>query len=459
MTRVIVTAQLVNNAQSVPPLHLNLVQQSPVKHLTALTSMQLALVAKGGAAPYTYSASGLPAWATLNTATGEITGTPTAIGHFVFTGSVTDSSTNTAGPQQFSFDVVSRLVAIGSPPASERNWAYSYQFAVGGATGAVTWAVTGGTLAGSGLTLTSGGLLSGTPLHSGGTTLSFEVTATDAGSGDTLVIQCAIPNYSEFKTTNTPLKVTIFVGVPYTVSTIGYTGGAAPFSTVSGSYPTGLTVTPGTQDHTAVLLASQTFAQTLVTYTSTDALGISPGAATGVLLTAVDATFTRAPTFTDQSVATATGTNTYAATLPFFGLTTLETNSSFRIKFSNANSGAATLDFGTGAVAIQLNGAALVGGEIPANSTQDLLYDGTHLQLVGASAGSSASGANPTATASDTAVNGSAATFMRSDAAPAVQKASTAQFGVVKPDGTTITVVAGVISAGGGGGSIFVYFP
>jgi hypothetical protein len=36
---------------------------------------------------------------------------------------------------------------------------------------------------------------------------------------------------------------------------------------------------------------------------------------------------------------------------------------------------------------------------------------------------------------------------MRSDAAPAVQKASASQFGIVEVDGTTITATAGVISA------------
>jgi hypothetical protein len=55
--------------------------------------------------------------------------------------------------------------------------------------------------------------------------------------------------------------------------------------------------------------------------------------------------------------------------------------------------------------------------------------------------------ANPTATAKDTAVNGSALTFMRSDAAPAVQKASSSQFGIVEVDGTSITATGGVISA------------
>lgn len=57
-------------------------------------------------------------------------------------------------------------------------------------------------------------------------------------------------------------------------------------------------------------------------------------------------------------------------------------------------------------------------------------------------------GANPSATAKDTAVNGSAVTFMRSDAAPAVQKASSSQFGIVKVDGKSIIATSGVIGFG-----------
>jgi hypothetical protein len=58
-----------------------------------------------------------------------------------------------------------------------------------------------------------------------------------------------------------------------------------------------------------------------------------------------------------------------------------------------------------------------------------------------------ATGANPTATAGPAAINGSATTFMRSDAAPAVQKCSSSQFGLCEVDGTTITAASGVISA------------
>lgn len=64
------------------------------------------------------------------------------------------------------------------------------------------------------------------------------------------------------------------------------------------------------------------------------------------------------------------------------------------------------------------------------------------------------SAANPTATASDTAVNGSASTFTRSDSAPAIQKGSASQFGVVKADGSTITASGGVLSAVGGGSGL-----
>lgn len=63
----------------------------------------------------------------------------------------------------------------------------------------------------------------------------------------------------------------------------------------------------------------------------------------------------------------------------------------------------------------------------------------------------SASGANPTATAGPTAVNGSAVTFLRSDGAPAVQLGTSSQKGIVQVDGTSITASAGVISATGTG--------
>lgn len=59
---------------------------------------------------------------------------------------------------------------------------------------------------------------------------------------------------------------------------------------------------------------------------------------------------------------------------------------------------------------------------------------------------SNATTANPTAIASDVAQNGVASTVMRSDAAPAVQKATNSQFGLVEPDAFGICISGGVIS-------------
>jgi hypothetical protein len=58
--------------------------------------------------------------------------------------------------------------------------------------------------------------------------------------------------------------------------------------------------------------------------------------------------------------------------------------------------------------------------------------------------------ANPTATIGTAAVNGSATTAMRSDAAPAIPQCSASTFGACKVDGSTITAAAGVITAVGG---------
>lgn len=84
--------------------------------------------------------------------------------------------------------------------------------------------------------------------------------------------------------------------------------------------------------------------------------------------------------------ATATGTNTYSASVS--GLTSLQNKQRFEIKFENGNSGASTLDpDGAGSITakpIVKNGsAALSGGEISANQILYLVYDGTNFQIIG----------------------------------------------------------------------------
>lgn len=72
------------------------------------------------------------------------------------------------------------------------------------------------------------------------------------------------------------------------------------------------------------------------------------------------------------------------------------------------------------------------------NST--MTVNGTTCTLGASCAPAGASFANPTATAGPTAVNGTASTAMRSDAAVPVQKASNAQLGLVQGDNQSFTV-------------------
>lgn len=92
-----------------------------------------------------------------------------------------------------------------------------------------------------------------------------------------------------------------------------------------------------------------------------------------------------------QTTYTASGTNTYTATIP--GLQAYTTDLDVDIRFTNSNSGVSTININSiGAVAIQKNGAALSSGDIPANSIQKLSYDGTNFQMVGQGAGGGGGG-------------------------------------------------------------------
>jgi hypothetical protein len=142
------------------------------------------LKAVGGVAPYTWSlASGtLPAGLSIS-AGGVISGTPTALGTTNFKIQVTDVQTPTAA-----VDTATKSVTVNHPlaitttsPLASGSVGVPYS-AVLGASGGVppyTWAITSGTLP-AGLTLSTAGLISGTP--TGQETQTFTVQASDSQS-------------------------------------------------------------------------------------------------------------------------------------------------------------------------------------------------------------------------------------------------------------------------------------
>ncbi len=152
-------------------------------------SYSTTLAASGGTTPYTWSVatgSSLPPGLSLSTG-GTISGTPTQSGTFGFVISVVDSSTpQHGGSQTFSITIAPGLtIQTTSLPGATAGSAYSApSLAATGGTMPYTWSLYGGNFP-SGLTLSSSGVISGTPVNTGnpGTVgYNFTVKVSDSGN-------------------------------------------------------------------------------------------------------------------------------------------------------------------------------------------------------------------------------------------------------------------------------------
>jgi subtilisin family serine protease len=142
------------------------------------------LQAKGGKTPYTWSlASGpLPPGLAMDSA-GQVTGTPTAIGKFEFTVSVTDSDSpaqTAAKSVTLTVDPAPLAIATASLPDAKVRRQYSQTLAGRGGVEPYTWSIASGALP-PGLTLDSAtGTIAGRPTKTG--TYNFTIRLTDSQS-------------------------------------------------------------------------------------------------------------------------------------------------------------------------------------------------------------------------------------------------------------------------------------
>ena len=136
------------------------------------------LTASGGTGAYTFSVSSgtLPAGLTLSSG-GLLAGTPTTLGSTTVSIQATDGS---GCPGVIAYTIVIAaatcpVITIAPPalPAGIVGVAYSQQLTASGGTGAYTFTVLSGALP-AGLTLSSGGLLAGTPTTLGSTLVTIQ---------------------------------------------------------------------------------------------------------------------------------------------------------------------------------------------------------------------------------------------------------------------------------------------
>jgi putative Ig domain-containing protein/uncharacterized protein DUF11 len=139
------------------------------------------LTESGGEAPFSWSqvAGQLPPGLTLSAA-GVVSGTPTQSGTFTFVPRVTDSESPPQSDTQSVTITVNPAaplaVTTASLPAATAGTAYSQALSATGGTTPYTWSLSG-TLP-AGLTLSTGGTISGTPKTAG--TSTFTVKVSDA---------------------------------------------------------------------------------------------------------------------------------------------------------------------------------------------------------------------------------------------------------------------------------------
>lgn len=167
-----------------------------------------------GQVPMTFSATGLPAWASLDTNTGVISGTP-SVG-----GSVSISMTATNG---LGADTKSLTLSISSPPAitsslaesAVAGQAFSYTLTALG-TAPVTFSASSVPAWASFDAMT--GVLSGTPTAEGSSSVGFTATNAAGSDSETLVITVrTVPSITSALTAT----ATVGVGFSYTVTSSG----------------------------------------------------------------------------------------------------------------------------------------------------------------------------------------------------------------------------------------------
>jgi hypothetical protein len=245
-----------------------------------------ALVGSGGTAPYTFSivAGDLPDGLSLDSSTGQITGTPSTQGISPFSAQIADSASNVF-TRTFTIKVIGQLFRLQvTPTPAVRSVPYRYQILMAdaaGSTSGVSYSITNGSLP-TGITMSSGGLLSGTPTGTAGT-YYFEVTGSLSGSTlevpMSLILWNALTSLSGSFTVPAELKK-MTVGIPVNASVSFNNGGAplgyAPYtwSITSGALPAGLKMdASGRVTGTPTTPTTPTYVQP--TFTITDKAGIT----------------------------------------------------------------------------------------------------------------------------------------------------------------------------------------
>lgn len=244
----------------------------PARGTTTVAFSGDTLGVTGGTSPYVWSlsAGALPPGLTLNTGTGDISGTPTTAGTYNYTVRVTDATGGYATRAETTV-IAAYPTLTGNLPDDTVNTTYSFSLARAGGHSPYAFDLSAGTLP-TGLTINaSTGVVSGTSTVEGSYDFTVRVTD-DAGniatSAQNITIYSAPAfgggSYADGEVTD-----------PYSAGGPTATGGKAPLSwtKIGGTIPPGLTLNASTGAITGTPTTAGTYSFTVKV---TDALGAGP---------------------------------------------------------------------------------------------------------------------------------------------------------------------------------------
>lgn len=230
------------------------------------------LSANGGTAPYAFSVTSgaLPQGLSL-TSTGALTGTPTAGGSFNIVVTARDAlGFEASAPYTLVVDAAVVTVTPNTAPTARRGFAYSQAFTATGGTGAYSWSVASGALP-AGLTLSTAGVLSGTPTVVGNFPVQIRATDQSTGSGpySGAVDVTVVVTGASVVVMPTSLP-SVMAGAPYDQALTASGGaGGYTFAVTAGTLPSGITLSPSGR----LAGASYSVGASAFTVTATDGFG------------------------------------------------------------------------------------------------------------------------------------------------------------------------------------------
>ena len=211
------------------------------------TAYSFVFPGSGGSGTYSWSATDLPPGITINSSTGQLSGIATTPGTYFPQVTITDLVNSISLNQGFTLVVDPfAITTAGALPAATTNVSYTQDLSAPNCGSGCTWSIVSGGLP-SGLSLSSAGILSGTPP---GTTDGNFFAVQASGSNGTVQKEFSI---AVLNSVPQPVSITIGtnsfaccidgVGASYATALFAH-GGTPPYSwsVTAGSLPPGMTL-------------------------------------------------------------------------------------------------------------------------------------------------------------------------------------------------------------------------